>query len=127
LTTTGKGLSVDFRHGRLRSALVAAEVALSIILSICSGLVMRSLLALQHVNLGFNPSQVVFADISWPERQYDTAQQKNAVLRKVLDRLTQFPGVRAATEQEHGLYLLHRGLFSNYESGVASRNALLSK
>jgi predicted permease len=98
LTTTGKGLSVDFRHGRLRSALVAAEVALSIILSICSGLVMRSLLALQHVNLGFNPSQVVFADISWPERQYDTAQQKNAVLRKVLDRLTQFPGVRAATE-----------------------------
>ncbi|MGB7730389.1 MAG: ABC transporter permease [Candidatus Acidiferrum sp.] len=98
LTTTGKGLNVDFRHGRLRSALVAAEVALSIILSICSGLVMRSLFALQNVNLGFNPSKVVYADISWPEGAYDRAQAKNVLLRKVLDHLIQLPGIQAATE-----------------------------
>jgi putative ABC transport system permease protein len=98
LTTTGKGISADFRHGRFRSSLVVAEVALSIVLSICSGLVMRSLFALQNVNLGFNPWKVVYAGISWPESQYNTAQQKHLFFRKVLDRLTQVPGVQAATE-----------------------------
>jgi len=98
LTTTGKGMSAGFRHGRLRSDLVIAEVALSIVLSIASGLILRTLFALQSVNLGFNPSKVVYADISWPEGQYDSAQQKHFLFRKVLNRLTQFPGVLASTE-----------------------------
>jgi putative ABC transport system permease protein len=98
LTTTGKGMSAGFRHVRLRSALVIAEVALSIVLSIASGLILRTLFALQSVNLGFNPSKVVYAVISWPEGQYDSAQQKQFLFRKVLNRLTQFPGVLASTE-----------------------------
>jgi predicted permease len=98
LTTTGKGMSAGFRHGRLRSALVIAEVALSIVLSIASGLILRTLFALQSVNLGFNPSKVVYANIAWPEGQYDSAQQKHFLFRRVLNRLTQFPGVLASTE-----------------------------
>ena len=98
LSSTGKGTGVDFRHGKLRSALVVAEVALSITLTICSGLIMRSLFALRNVNIGFNPSKVVYARISWPEGQYDFAQQKNVLSRKVLDRLTELPGVLAVTE-----------------------------
>ena len=98
LTSTAKGVSAGFRHGRLRNSLVVAEIALAIVLSICSGLIMRSLFALQNVNLGFNPSKVVYADISWPEGQYETAQQKHFVFRKVLDRISQLPGVLAATE-----------------------------
>jgi putative ABC transport system permease protein len=50
------------------------------------------------VNLGFDPSKVVYADISLPEGQYDTAQQKHFLFRKVLDRISQFPGVLSATE-----------------------------
>jgi predicted permease len=98
ITTAGKGVTAGFRHGKLRSALVPAEISLSIILAVDSGLIMRSLFALQNVNLGFNPSKVVYADIAWPEGQYDSAQQKHFLFRKVLDRLTQFPGVLAATE-----------------------------
>ncbi len=98
LTSTGKGASAGFRHGRLRNSLVVAEIALAIVLSICSGLIMRSLFALQNVNLGFNPSKVVYADISWPEGQYETAQQKHFVFRTLLDRITQLPGVLGATE-----------------------------
>jgi predicted permease len=98
LTGSGKGLSTEFRHGNLRSSLVIAEVAISIVLSICSGLIMRSLFALQNVSIGFTPSKVVYADISWPEGQYDSAQQKHFLLRKVLDRVSQFPGFIAATE-----------------------------
>ena len=71
LSSTGKGTGADDRQGALRSALVVAEVALSVVLAICSGLIMRSLFALQNVNIGFNPSQVVYARILWPEGQYD--------------------------------------------------------
>ena len=98
LTVTGKGVSADSRHGKLRHSLVVAEVALAIVLSICSGLIMRSIFALQNVNLGFNPSKVVYADIFWPEGQDRSAQQKHLFVRSVLDRITQAPGVLAATE-----------------------------
>jgi putative ABC transport system permease protein len=98
LTGSGKGVSADAPHGKLRHSMVVAEVALSIILSICSGLIMRSLFALQNVNLGFNPSKVVYADLSWPEGQDDSVQQKHFFFRKVLDRIAQVPGVLAATE-----------------------------
>jgi predicted permease len=98
LTSTGKGVATGSSHSRFRNSLVVAEVALAMVLSIGSGLLMRSLFWLQNVNLGFDPSKVVYADISWPEGQYDTAQQKHLVFRKVLDRITQFPGVLAATE-----------------------------
>ena len=96
LSSAGKGTSEDFRHGKLRSALVVAEVALSIVLAIGSGLIMRNLFALQNVNIGFNPSKVVYAQISWPEGRYGLAQ--DALFRKVLDRLIRLPGVLAATE-----------------------------
>jgi putative ABC transport system permease protein len=75
--------SALFRHGQryrrgipsggLRSALVVGEVALAIVLTISSGLILRSLFALQNVNIGFNPPKVVFARITWPEGRYDLA------------------------------------------------------
>ena len=98
LSTAGKSTSVNSRQGKLRSALVVAEVALSIVLTICSGLILRSLFALQNVNLGFNPSTVLYAQISLPEGRYDSAEQKAILFRKVLERLAQLPGVIAATE-----------------------------
>jgi putative ABC transport system permease protein len=77
---------------------VVGEVALTIVLTICSGLILRSLFALQDVNIGFNPSKVVFAQLSLPEGRYDLPQEKNRLFRKALDRLTQLPGVLAAAE-----------------------------
>ena len=98
LRSAGKGMSVASRFGQLRNSLVVFEVALAIVLSISSGLIMRSLLALQHVDLGFNPSQVVYAYISWPEDRVPTAEQKRIAYRKIIDGMTQQPGVVAATE-----------------------------
>ena len=98
LTGTGKGISGGFRHGKLRSSLVVAEIALSIVLLIGAGLMVRSLLALQQVNVGFDPARVVYAELSLPEGRYDTADQKRVFFRKLLDRLATLPGVIAATE-----------------------------
>jgi putative ABC transport system permease protein len=85
------------RFGRLRNSLVVLEVALAIVLSISSGLIMRSLLALQHVDLGFNPSQVVYGNISWPQDRVATAEQKRRTFRKILDGISRSPDVLAAT------------------------------
>jgi predicted permease len=98
LRNAGKGMSAASRFGRLRNSLVVLEVALAIVLSISSGLIMRSLLALQHVDLGFNPSQVVYGNISWPQDQVATAEQKRVAFRKILDEVSRAPGVLAATE-----------------------------
>lgn len=98
LRNAGKGMSVASRFGQVRNSLVVLEVALAVVLSISSGLIMRSLLALQHVDLGFNPSQVVYGYISWPDDRVPTAEQKRIAYRKVLDGMTQMPGVLAATE-----------------------------
>src|SRR5207249_11792794 len=53
LASSGQGTGVGFRRGKLRSFLVVAEVALSIVLLIGAGLLMRSFLILTRVDLGF--------------------------------------------------------------------------
>ena len=98
LSATGKGAVGGFRHGNLRSVLVVAEVALAIVLLVGSGLLLRSLAALRSVNLNFNPSQVVYADISWPGGRYDGTQKKHLFLRQLLDRISRLPGVQAGSE-----------------------------
>jgi predicted permease len=98
LSNTGKGTVGVFRHANLRSVLVVAEVSLAIVLLVGSGLLLRSLAALRSVNLNFNPSQLVYADISWPEGRYDGTRKKHLFLSQVLDRVSQLPGVQAGAE-----------------------------
>jgi putative ABC transport system permease protein len=98
LAGSGRGTGGTSRQGRLRSGLVIAEIALSIVLLICSGLTARTLVALQKVNLGFDPAKVLYAQLSLPEGRYDTAEQQKVFFRTVLDRITAMPGVVAATE-----------------------------
>jgi putative ABC transport system permease protein len=98
LTSCGKGASADFRHGKLRFFLVIVEVALSIALLIGSGLMMRTLLALEKVDIGFDPAKVLYARLSLPEGQYISAEQKKLLFQKILDRIALIPGVIAAAE-----------------------------
>lgn len=100
LAGSGKGASADFRHGSLRSGLVVGEVALSIVLLIGTGLMVRTVYALKEVNIGFDPAHVIYAELSFPESQYDTSEQKRVFIEKVLDRLATTPGVIAATEAD---------------------------
>jgi putative ABC transport system permease protein len=98
LAAGGKGTSSGLTQGRWRAGLVIAEVALSIVLLISSGLMVRTLVALEHVNIGFDPTKVLYAQLSLPEGRYETASQQKVFFRKVLDRITAIPGVIAATE-----------------------------
>lgn len=98
LKDTGKGVNIGFRHGKFRSGLVIWEVMLSIVLLVGAGLMMRSLFALQHVELGLNPVNILVARTPLPKGQYETAAQKKIFFRQVLQRVTALPGVIAATE-----------------------------
>jgi predicted permease len=97
LMGSGKDASTGSGNGRLRSALVVAEVALSIVLLVGAGMTMRSLFALQQVDLGFNPTNIMTARVALPPGRYDTADQKRIFFQQVLARVTALPGVKSAT------------------------------
>lgn len=98
LKDSGKGTQSSSRHGRFRSGLVVSQVALSIVLLVGAGLMMRSLFALQHVDLGITPDHILVARTPLPKGRYDTADQKRIFFRQVLQKVTALPGVAAATE-----------------------------
>jgi putative ABC transport system permease protein len=102
LAGSGKGVGTTFHHGKLRATLVIGEVALSIVLLICAGLLMRSFLVLTRVDLGFDPKNVLYFRLSLP-KAYNTdvdvtRQKKNALTRQILDRLRTLPGVTSVSE-----------------------------
>jgi putative ABC transport system permease protein len=97
LTGSGKGAGGGYRHGKLRAALVITEVALSIILLIGTGLMLRTLVATMKLDLGFNPANVLAARLSMPKGRYDTAERKKLYFQSVLRRVTGMPGVISAT------------------------------
>ncbi len=98
LRDSGKGLSGGFRHGGVRNAVVALEVALSLTLLISAGLLMKSFLALRQVHLGLQPDHVLVVRLPLPEDRYKTAEQVTAFFRPLLRRLKSLPGVAEATE-----------------------------
>ena len=98
LKDASKGAGGGFRRGRLRNALVVFEVALSLVLLSGAGLLMRSFVKLQQVDLGFNPENILFARLPFPRGQYTTAAEKQRFYEQLLSRLRALPGVVAATE-----------------------------
>jgi putative ABC transport system permease protein len=89
------------RHGggrrlhRVLGALVVAEVALSLVLLAGAGLLMRSLVRLQHTDLGFRPEGVLIATVQLPSTRYDLARA-GLFFRESLSRVAALPGVQYA-------------------------------
>jgi putative ABC transport system permease protein len=98
LRDSGKGVSGGFRRGRLRNALVVAEVGLSLVLLMGAGLMMRSFIGMVSTDLGFNSHNVLVARVPFPREQYKTGEQKQEFFRHLLPRLRALPGVEAASE-----------------------------
>jgi putative ABC transport system permease protein len=97
LKDSGKGVGSGFRGGRLRNSLVVTEIALSLILLIGAGLLMRTFVGLQRVDLGFNPDNILVARLPFPRGTYTTAAEKQRFFQTLLPRLHGLPGVVAAT------------------------------
>jgi predicted permease len=81
---------------RLRSSLVIAQIALSLLLLAGSGLLVSSLEALQRVESGFDPRGLLSAAISLPSSVYDKDEKQAAFYTALEDRLRSSPGVSSA-------------------------------
>jgi len=96
LASSGSRAGTNRRHGKFRSSLVVGEVALSIVLLIGAGLMIRSFLVVTHVDLGFSPRDLVVAPIGAPPGRYETPEQNKVFTDKILQRLKTLPGVADA-------------------------------
>jgi predicted permease len=80
---------------RARGALVVAEVALAVVMLTGAGLMVRSLLKLQAIDLGFDARHVLAMDLALPQREY-TPERAVEYFRAVLERIRGIPGVESA-------------------------------
>ena len=94
---------------RLNRALVVAQVALSTVLLVGTGMIVRSLTRLTEADLGLARDQVVVADIDPTVAGYEGARLAQ-LRRDLADRIARVPGVAAVSYSENGL-------FSGTESG----------
>jgi putative ABC transport system permease protein len=92
----GRAGSKGARAHRVRASLVVAQVALSLVLLVGAGLMLRSFARLQDSNPGIDPSGVVAAGVTLPGAKYQDEAVRRLFYRRVLDRLEATPGVQAA-------------------------------
>ena len=98
LKDSGRGVNSSSRHGGFRAALVVAEVALAIVLLAGAGLMMRSFFAIEDVNLGFDPRNLLSARLVFTQGHYKTAIENKTFFQQVLPRIVALPGVVDAAE-----------------------------
>ena len=111
------------RLGRsLRGALVAAEVALSIVLLVGAVLLIQSFARLQRVNPGFNPRGVMTASVALNAERYREPAQQVAFFRRFLEEVNRTPGVVAAgVTSSLPLSGHNQGTYVVGESGAVTR------
>jgi putative ABC transport system permease protein len=96
LNETGRGAAAGTARLVVRRALVVAQLAFSVVLVIGAALLLRTLVELQRIDLGFNPARVLTAQLQLPTSDYPDAQQVVDFYRNLTSRLEEHPGVAAA-------------------------------
>jgi predicted permease len=79
-----------------RRVLIVAEVALSLMLLMGAGVMIRSLYALRHVDAGFTPDRVLTMTVTLPDSRYPQPAQRRAFYDALLERVRALPGVESA-------------------------------
>jgi putative ABC transport system permease protein len=81
---------------RLRQTLVVSEVAFSLVLLACAGLLMRSMLRLINVDKGFSTDHLVTMPIEPSPVRYSDPRKELAYIQQIQERVSSVPGVRSA-------------------------------
>jgi predicted permease len=109
LQLTSRKLGDALRHGasgvvrggtgpRLRKLLVVAQMAISVVLLVSAGLLIRSFIYLQTAEIGFDADNLFSAQLSMPRARYSTVTSRDVLAQQLLDRIRSSPGVAAATQ-----------------------------
>lgn len=111
---------------RLQSAFIISEIALTIVLLIVVGLLVRSLQKALNADAGFNSDNVVLFSLSQPGTKAQTNDHRVRFTREIMDRLAQIPGVskvgETSTMPMNGT--LYMGDFVSREDQPGTRNNL---
>jgi putative ABC transport system permease protein len=97
LKETGRSSLQSPRSRRLRSALVVSEIALAFVLLIGAGLMVRTLAQLGHLNLGFNPTNVLTLRVPLSGERYKEPQSRVQFWDQVISVVESLPGVESAS------------------------------
>jgi predicted permease len=93
---------------RAREILTAGQVAVSIVLLVGAGLMLRSLLKLKEINPGFDPRQVVMMEVNPTYKGDELAQVRADRYARLLGRIAQLPEVEAAAANNSPPFVLQR-------------------
>ena len=93
LRENGRGSTAGIRRNRVRSVLVVSEIALSLMLLVGAGLLIRSFQQLREINPGFKPENVLTMSFALPEAKYKDADSQAAFFRQLTERVAALPGV----------------------------------
>jgi putative ABC transport system permease protein len=87
---------------RLRKALVVAQMAMSVVLLVSAGLLVRSFVYLQNVDVGFDTRNLFTASLTLPRGRYVESASREAFLEQLLERLRSSAGIASATQATSG-------------------------
>jgi predicted permease len=79
-----------------RRILVASEVAVTLVLLVCAGLLVRTFARLLSLPPGFDPAHAIAASVSLQDARYKTAQTVNRLFQETTDRMLHVAGIEAA-------------------------------
>jgi predicted permease len=93
LKEAGRGGAEGLAHNRLRGILVVSEVAFSLVLLVCAGLLARSFVRMLEVNPGFRPDHIVTMWVNFTSVNYAPKGRSTQFLEQLLPRVAALPGV----------------------------------
>jgi putative ABC transport system permease protein len=96
LRSETRGGSGSVATRRIRSALIVFEIALSLVLLVGAGLLVRSFIAMQRIPLGFEPRGMVSFDLILNQRTPRDLAVRSALRNQIVERLRAVPGVTDA-------------------------------
>lgn len=91
----GRSATESFGRRRLHNALVVCEIALSLMLLISAGLMIRSFVRLQSVSPGFNPENILTMNIALPRIKYQEPEKTVTFFRQLMANVESLPGVKS--------------------------------
>ena len=117
--------AVSGGHGRTRAVLVVVEVALSVVLLTGAGLLIRSFVTLQNVDLGFHTDHIIVMQSTVPASDLESSRRATTLYKTLLADLAAIPGVSAvgATRTPPGQVLSNGGYFIDHLPAHLSNDA----
>jgi putative ABC transport system permease protein len=95
LKESGRGSGPSASRNRLRSVLVIAEIAMTLVLLVCAGLLIRTVMRLRNVDTGFNAQKILAMNIGLPGIKYPKPENQISFYKQVTERIAALPGVKA--------------------------------